>query len=134
MTPPVKRASVARRAAWLAGGFVVVTAGLMVALVLSLRSEAILASKRELAAFAQLTAGHTFEVAISVEEQLKLAEATLSVAHDSGVGDEESTRPMLRDVAANTRGLKDILALDARGGVVYQANGNDAIGLDRSDQ
>ncbi|MBV8393888.1 MAG: response regulator [Alphaproteobacteria bacterium] len=129
-----KQPSVARRAAWLGATYVVITASLMAALALSLRNEAILAGKRELAAFAQLTAGHTFEVAISIEEQLKLTEATLSVATDSGVVDKDSIRAMLRDVVANARGLKDILVLDARGSVAYQANGRDAIGLDRSDQ
>src|SRR5476651_1209358 len=126
--------SVAKRAAWSGVGYVVVTAGLLVALLLQLRSETVSASKRELAAFAQLTAGHTFEVAIGIEEALKLSEETLSVATESGVVDQESIRAMLRDVTANARGLKDILVLDAKGKVVYQASGTGSVGLDRSDQ
>ena len=126
--------SIARRAVWLAVAYVVVTAGLLAALLLQLRSEAIVAAKRELSAFAQLTAGHTFEVALGIEESLKLAEITLSVAAGTGAADEESIRAMLRDVAANTRALKDILVLDARGRIVYQASGKEEVGLDRSDR
>src|SRR5471030_2015688 len=126
--------NLARRAVLLAVAYVVVTAGLLAALLLQVRNETIAAGKRELAAFAQLTAGHTFEVAISIEEALKFSEETLSVATESGVVDQESIRAMLREVAANARGLKDILVLDANGKVVYQGTGTDSVGLDRSDQ
>ena len=129
-----RQPSLARRAAWLGVGYVVVTAGLLVALLLQLRNETVSAGKRELAAFAQLTAGHTFEVAIGIEEALKLSEETLSVATASGVADQESIGAMLRDVAASARGLKDVLVLDAKGKIIYQASSKDGIGLDRSDQ
>ena len=126
--------NLARRAVLLAVAYVVVTAGLLAALLLQVRNETITAGKRELAAFAQLTAGHTFEVAIGIEEALKLSEETLSVATESGVVDQESIRAMLHEVSANARGLKDILVLDAKGKVVYQGTGTDSVGLDRSDQ
>jgi len=126
--------NLARRTVFFAIAYVIVTGGLLAALLLQVRNETIAASKRELAAFAQLTAGHTFELAISIEEALKFSEETLSVATDSGVVDQESIRAMLREVTANARGLKDILVLDAKGKVIYQGNGTDSVGLDRSDQ
>ena len=126
--------NIGRRAVWLALAYVILTGGLLSALLLRQRAEDISASKRELSAFAQLTAGHTFEVALGIEESLKLAEMTLSVAADVGAASEESIRAMLRDVAAGARGLKDIFVLDARGRVVYQASGGADIGLDRSDR
>jgi PAS domain S-box-containing protein len=125
--------NVVRRALWLALAYVVVTGGLFGALLLELRDEAIDASKRELSAFAQLTAGHTFEVARSIEDALKFVEVTLSVAANTDAGNADSIGRMLRDVAAGARGLKEIFVLDARGRVVYQANGTD-LGLDRSDR
>ena len=131
---PKGERSIARRAVWLALAYVVVTAGLLAALLIQLRSEAVVAAKRELSAFAQLTAGHTFEVALGIEEALKLTEITLSVTAGTGAADEDSIRAMLRDVATNSRALKDILVLDARGRVVYQANGKEDMGLDRSDR
>lgn len=85
MTLPRGESNIARRAVWLTLAYVIATRGLLVALLLQLRTEAIAASKRELGAFAQLTAGHTFEVALGIEEALKLAEVTLTVASDSDV-------------------------------------------------
>ncbi len=134
MTSSGREPSIARRAIWVALAYVVTTGGILVALLIQLRTEAITASKRELSAFAQLTAGHTFEVAAGIEEALKLAEVTLSVASESGAANEEAIRAMLRDVARGARGLKDIFVLDARGKVVYQASGSGDIGLDRSDR
>ena len=122
------------RAALLVLGYVLVTAGLLVALLMQLRAEAVVASKRELSAFAQLTAGHTFEVAAGLEDALKFTEATLSVAAGSDAADEESIRALLRDVASNARGLKDILVLNAQGKVIYQATGRTDVGRDWSDR
>lgn len=127
-------ANIARRAAWLALAYVLVTGGLLAGLLMQLRDEAMAASKRELSAFAQLTAGHTFEVAFDLEQRLKLAEVTLSVATVSRAADQESIGPMLLEVVRNTRALKDILVLDGHGRVIYQANGTSDIGLDWSDQ
>ncbi len=134
MTRPGGEPNITRRAVWLAVAYVIVTGGLLAALLMQLRSEAIVASKRELSAFAQLTAGHTFEVAAGLEEALKFTEATLSVAAGSGAADEESIAAMLRDVASNARGLKDILVLDAQGKVVHQAAGRADIARDWSDR
>ncbi len=126
--------NIVRRAVSLAVAYVVVTGGLFAALLLQLRDEAIVASKKELSAFAQLTAGHTFEVAQSIEDGMKFVEATLSVAGDANSANAESLSGVLRDVAASARGLKDIFVLDARGRVVYQAAGTGDMGLDRSDR
>jgi hypothetical protein len=132
---PLKgKLNIAQRAVWLAVAYVIVTGGLLAALLMQLRSEAIVASKRELSAFAQLTAGHTFEVAAGLEEALKFTEVTLSVATGSNAADEDSIRATLRDVASKARGLKDILVLDAEGKVVYQAAGRADIGRDWSDR
>ena len=133
---PPRRAgvSIVRRAILLAIAYVVVTGGLLAALLMQLRSEAIAASKRELSAFAQLTAGHTFEVAAGLEEALKFTEVTLSVTAGSGAADEDSIRAMLLDVAAKARDLKDILVLDAQGKVIHQATGGADIGRDWSDR
>ncbi len=125
---------VGRRALWLALAYVVTTGGLLAAVLLQLRSEAVAASKRELSAYAQLTAGHTFEVARSTEGALKFVEATLAVVSDTTAANEDSIHGMMRDVMSGAHGLKDIVVLDARGRVVYQANGNGDIGLDRSDR
>jgi PAS domain S-box-containing protein len=114
--------------------YVIVTGGLLVALLMQLRSESIVASKRELGAFAQLVAGHTFEVAAGLDEALKFTEATLSVTAGSAAADEDSISAMLRDVAANARGLKDILVLNEQGKVVFQAAGRSEIGSDWSDR
>ncbi len=126
--------NVAARAVLLAIAYVLVTAGLLAGLLYQLRNEALVAAKKELGAYAQLTAGHTFEVALGVEEALQLAAMTLSVASGSGAADETQIRQMLRDVAANARVLKDIVVIDATGRTVYQANGRDDIGKDRSSQ
>jgi PAS domain S-box-containing protein len=128
------RTSIARRAVWLAAAYVVVTAGLLAGLLYQLRREAIAARERELAAFAQLTAEHTSEVARRLEEALKVAELTLSVAAGTSAADEDSIRDMLRDVAHNARALTDVFVLDARGRIVHQASGSNEIGLDRSDR
>jgi signal transduction histidine kinase/ActR/RegA family two-component response regulator len=132
--PRRRVASIARRAIWLALAYVVATGGLLGGVLMQLRSEAIVAATRELGAFAQLTAGHTFEVAVALEEALKFTAATLAVAADSGAADEDSMRILLRDVVANARGLKDLVVLDARGRVVYQATGRGDIGVDWSDR
>jgi PAS domain S-box-containing protein len=129
-----RRLSIARRAMLVVVAYVIVTGGLLAMLLVQLRAEAIAASKRELGAFAQLVAGHTFEVALGLEDALKLTDVTLSVASGSGMADAESIRTMLRDVAANARGLKDIVVLDARGHVVHQASGKADIGADWSDR
>lgn len=126
--------SIARRAIWSALAYVAVTGSLFVALLLQLREEATIASKRELSAFAQLVAGHTFEIVQGIEDALKFAEVTLSVAADTGAGSQEAIGRMLHDVAAGARGLKDIFVLDARGRLIYQASGTADIGLDRSDR
>src|SRR5580692_6039924 len=93
------KANVTRSAVWLALTYVVLTGGLLAALLLQLRTEAISASERELSGFAQLTAGHTSDVVLGIEDSLRLAEATLAVATDAGSANEESIRAMLRDVA-----------------------------------
>ena len=126
--------SIASRAIWLAVAYVIVTGGLLAALLLQLRSEAIVASKRELSAFAQLTASHTFEVAAGLEEALKFIEVTLSVGNGADAGDEDSIDAMLRDVASNARGLKDIVVLDAQGKVIHQAAGRADVAHDWSDR
>src|SRR5476649_1622243 len=56
--------NIGRRAVRLALAYVILTGGLLSTLLLRQRAEDISASKRELSAFAQLTAGHTFEVAL----------------------------------------------------------------------
>jgi len=127
-------APIGLRAALLVLAYVVATSGLLVTLLLQLRAEAITASNRELAAFAQLTAGHTYEVALGIEDALKLTDVTLSVATDSGTVDPESIRAMLRDVIVNARALNDIVVLDARGRVIYQGAGRNEMGLDWSDR
>jgi PAS domain S-box-containing protein len=126
--------NIAARAVLLAVAYVLVTAGLLAGLLYQLRSEALAAAKKELGAYAQLTAGHTFEVALGVEEALQLAAMTLSVASGSGAAEETQIRQMLRDVAANARVLKDIVVIDTEGRAVYQANGHDDIGKDRAGQ
>ncbi|HTR84397.1 MAG TPA: ATP-binding protein [Reyranella sp.] len=124
--------SITRRAGLLVFAYILVTGGLLAGLLWQLRGEAIQAAKRELGAFAQLTAGHTYEVAIGLEEALKLTEVTLTVATEGGAADQDSIRAMLVDVAKNSRGLKDILVLDAKGHVAYQASGKTDIGADWS--
>ena len=61
------QSNIAARAILLAVAYVVATAGLLGALLLQLRAEALTAAKKELGAYAQLTAGHTFEVTLGVE-------------------------------------------------------------------
>ena len=126
--------SIARRAALVVVAYMLVTGGLLGLLLMQLRSEAETTSRRELGAFAQLVAGHTFEVALGLEDALKLTEVTLSVAGSSGAADEDSIRAMLRDVTGNARALKDILVLDAQGRVIHQASGRADIGADWSDR
>ena len=126
--------NIAARAVLLAIAYVLVTAGLLTALLYQLRSEALVAAKKELGAYAQLTAGHTFEVVLGVEEALQLAAMTLSVAGSSGAADDGQIRQMLRDVAANARVLKDIVVIDAEGRTVYQANGGGEVGKDGAGQ
>ncbi|MDI1264935.1 MAG: ATP-binding protein, partial [bacterium] len=87
-----------------------------------------------LSAYAQLTAGHTFEVARSTDEALRFVEATLAVVLDTTAANDGSIQGMLHDVVSAARGLKDIVVLDARGRVVHQASGSEGIGLDRTDQ
>ncbi len=126
--------NIARRTIWLGLAYLVVTGGLLTALLLELRNETVAASRKELSAFAQLTAGHTSETILGIEESLKLVEVTLSVASDTSSASEDSIRTMLRDVAGSTRGLQEISVLDARGRVVYSGRDAADIGLDRSDQ
>ena len=80
---PRTRASIATRAVFVALAYVIVTGGLLAGLLLQLREEAVSAAKRELGAFAQLTATHTYEVAFDLEQRLKLAEVTLSLQANS---------------------------------------------------
>jgi PAS domain S-box-containing protein len=120
--------NITARAALVALGYVLATAGLLTVLVVQLRSEALDAARKELAAFAQLTADHTFEVARGVEQALRLAELTLTLASSTGSVDEDNIGAMLRDVARNARVLKEILVLDADGKVVYQADGRKLLG------
>ena len=126
--------SVATRALFLALGYVVVTGALLAGLLVQLRDEAVNASERELSAFAQLTAGHTFEVALDLEQRLKLAEVTLSIAASASSATQEAIGPMLQEVVRNGRALKDILVVDDKGRVIYQAGGRGDIGLDWSGQ
>jgi len=126
--------SLTRRAGMLVSAYILVTGGLLAAVLWQLRGEMIAAATRELSAFAQLTAGHTYEVAISLEEALKLTEVTLTVATEGGTADQDSIRAMLVDVTRNSRGLKDILVLDTNGHVVYQASGKADIGADWADR
>ena len=124
----------ARHVVWLALAYVIVTGGLLAALLFQLRSETTAASKRELGAYAQLTAGHTLEVVRGIDEALRFVEVTLAVVSGSTAVSEDSIQAMLRDVVGSVRGLKDIIVLDAGGRVVYQANGSDDIGSDLSDR
>src|SRR5579883_2047415 len=126
--------SIALRALLIALAYVFMTGGLLTALLVQLREEAMSAARRELAAFAQLTATHTFEVAFALEQKLKLAEVTLAVAAGSGSADQESIGPMLQELVSKSRELKDILVLDAAGRVVNEATGTADIGLDWSAQ
>ena len=125
---------IGQRAVLVALGYVLVTGGLLTGLLLQLREEAISAARRELGAFAQLAATHTFEVAFAIEQKLKLAEMTLSVAATAGPTDQESMGPMLRELVGKAEELKDILVLDARGRVIHQASAKGDIGLDWSDR
>ncbi len=128
------RSNVLLRGIWLALAYVLVTAGLLTGLLWQLREEAIDARKRELSAFAQLASGHTFEVTLTLEQSLRLAEVSLMVATESGIATQESIGPMLREVVRGSRSLEDVVVLDSRGRVVYQATGTGAIGSDWSDR
>lgn len=133
-TPSVTARRIGQRAVLVALGYVIVTGGLLTGLLLQLRDEAISAARRELGAFAQLAATHTFEVAFALEQKLKLAEMTLSVAATAGPTDQEAMGPMLRELVGKADELKDILVLDERGRVIHQASGRADIGLDWSDR
>ncbi|UYN93456.1 MAG: response regulator [Enhydrobacter sp.] len=130
----VRRPSLLARGIWLAVAYLVVTGGMLLALLMQLREEAIDARKRELAAFAQLTASHTFEVALALEQSLRLAELTLTVATESGAATQETIGPMLREVVRGSRALEDVVVLDARGRVIFQAVGTGAVGRDWSNR
>ncbi len=85
-----------RRTVWLALAYLFLTGGLLAALLLQLRAEAVTASRKELGAFAQLAAGHTSNVLVGIEDSLKLTEVTLSLAG----GNRRSRRRIdQRDVA-----------------------------------
>lgn len=127
-------ASIVARALLLAMAYVLVTLGLLTGLLVELREEAIGAARRELSAFAQLATGHTSEVAFDLEQRLRLAAVTLSVASTAGAPDQEQVAPMLREVVSGSRALKDIVVLDPRGRAIYQASGSAGIGLDWSDR
>lgn len=129
-----REANITRRAALLATAYVLATGGLLAAILLQFREEALEAASRELSAFTQLTAGHTTEVLFDVEQALQLAEVTLSVATDANVASSATIQPMLHDVATNARVLKDIVVLDAQGQVLYQSIGNDDVGKNWSDR
>lgn len=125
---------IAVRAVAMAVGYVLVTGGLLATLLFELRTEALDSARKELAAYAQLTAGHTSEIVLGAEEALELAAMTLSVATGSGKSDAGQIRSMLHDVARNARVLKSVVVLDGRGHVTYQADGDDQIGKDWSAQ
>jgi PAS domain S-box-containing protein len=127
-------ANIVLRAVMAAATYVLATGGLLAVLLFQLRAEALVSAKRELGAFAQLTAGHTSEVVLGVEDALQLATMTLAIATDGRTADRDSIRAMLADVAKNARVLKDIVVLNADGQVVYQANGSDDIDRNRADQ
>src|SRR5579872_2377908 len=122
------------RTALVALTYVAITGGLLAGLLKEFRDGEISAGRRELGAFAQLAAGHTFEVALALEQSLKLAEVTLSVAAGSSAANQDSMGPMLHEIASNSRSLKDVLVLDARGRVMFQGNGSGDIGLDWSER
>src|SRR5579883_1712834 len=103
--------SIALRALLIALAYVFMTGGLLTALLVQLREEA-----------------------IALEQKLKLAEVTLAVAAGSGSADQESIGPMLQELVSKSRELKDILVLDAAGRVVNEATGTADIGLDWSAQ
>lgn len=126
--------SLRTRAIGLACAYVLVSGGLLAALVLQLRAEALDGARRELGALAQLAAGHTFEVARGVEDSLQLAALTLSVAKEAHSADDRAITAMLQDVVRNARILKDVVVLDAAGRVVYAAEDRQAIGRDLSQQ
>ena len=128
------RWSLGARAAALAAVYVLLSGGMLVALLLQLRAETLGAARRELGALAQLAAGHTFEVARAVEEPLRLAALTLSLAMDAAGTDGREITAMLQGVVRNAPILQDVVVLDSQGRVVHEAGGTGEIGQDFSRQ
>jgi len=126
--------NIARRTVWLALAYLLLTGGLLAALLLQLRQEAVTASKKELGAFAQLAAGHTSDVLLGIEDSLKLTEVTLSLAAGTEAAGAESINAMLRDVVSGTKSLQNIFVLDAGGRIVYAAREPGDLDIGRSNQ
>jgi PAS domain S-box-containing protein len=126
-------ASVRSRVAWVLSAYVVITAGVLAALMLQLRSDAIVSGKKLLTAVAQLTDEQTSRTLQNVEQGLKSADAILSAATGAGAVNADEIDAELHRLVADRPYLTVIRVLDASGRAIY-ASDTGRRGLDLSDR
>jgi PAS domain S-box-containing protein len=124
---PIRRRLVFRLLA-----YAVVTAGLLGALLLYLREEAIASGEAVLSAFAQLTEDQTTRIFADVDLTLQTVDEKLVIARHEGAPNDDAIRAELVALVVNRPFLKGIAVLDANGRILYGSEGRSR-GLDLSD-
>jgi PAS domain S-box-containing protein len=114
-------------------GYVVVSAGVLAALLWQLRDDALASGEKLVGSFAQLSAEQTAGVIQNVEQTLQSAEARLTAAEASGNAGEEPVRLALRTLLQGRPFLRAIWVVDSQGRSIQDSDpGN--VGTDFSDR
>jgi PAS domain S-box-containing protein len=113
--------------------YAVVTAGVLAALLLYLREEALASGEAVLSAFAQLTEDQTTRIFAEVDLTLQAVDEKMAVAAGKGSASEDAIRAELAALLVNRPFLRGITVLDANGQTVYGSEVR-LRGLDLSDR
>jgi PAS domain S-box-containing protein len=118
---------------WLYGAFVVVTACVLAALLMELRSDDIANGKKLLTAVAQLADEQTSGTLQNVQQGLQIAYDVLSAVKDKDRAREETIDPQLHKLVEDRSYLTVIRVLDTHGRAVHNSD-TGYTGLDLSDR
>jgi PAS domain S-box-containing protein len=121
------------RILWAAAAYLMVTLGLLTAILLQVRADSLGAAEKLTATMARLAADATTHALQSVDQTLAIAEADLERRQAAGTLTEDSARADFRTLLRTQPFLRALWVLDESGRIVYDSDlGN--IGYDLSDR
>jgi PAS domain S-box-containing protein len=114
-----RTASIRRRVITLLAAYALLTAAVLAALLLYLRSDAVASGQKVLAGFAELAGEQTTRTLQGIEQTLQSAEAIRSAATDAGTVTPDQLRREFHDLLEDRPFLTGIRVIDKEGRIVH---------------
>ncbi|MDP1911394.1 MAG: PAS domain S-box protein, partial [Hyphomicrobium sp.] len=127
------RLSIRARILWAVSVYVVVTVGVLAAILLQFRADTLTAAEKLAASLARLAADQTAHALQSVDQTLTIADTLLTRQRQAGTLNQAVVGADLRGLLRDRPFLLVMWVLDAQGRIVYHSK-DESVGVDLSDR